>query len=675
MNGNDKICDTVDAKSSDRFENDETVATILSHISIPVNQGLISSTENGAFSVTYCDKDSKDSRHLKSDGLSDENTFSASLGNDSSTINQTGSLKILSPKSYDAKFMNTHLGYNSLEENNGANMELRETLDTIDVESLSPETVCSGSYSYDEPKQSNLKDQFYEDSYTLNSTGLFVQTVDEKSICNESLMSNQIPNQLVNMSKHKKCNEEDSRERRISLTEVKEPVSTESRMIVSGYLNKQSDHMGIWRQRYFVLGAYDQSELKLYRDFAQAHFFEQTEVTNGDKIFVLFYWSCNAENAQTEGFRYKPRGAFAFKLGTKMDRGDGMMISIDGLVNAFKPSRRVPVLHLAAFNIRDFQTWLRALAFAALTERLFTRCINWTDDAQSEIWCGNLGVRIFSARSNFRKSYVQIYRDSAKWTNNERVLLMVWDNEESANKMFWKPKNVYEISDASVTILKSEPCVIVLSEIISFHLAGPNPLKGAKSNRKLYLAALSHSESVKWANSLVQDPKRRRIESVLSHRPFFIKGEDFIDEYIAPEITSTLYKKVENRMGVMENGEEIVDEVCVNQDESKGSCSPLSSSSFQEVSVSNHDDSSLLYNSFNKHMQTVSSPGAKSFHTDPQEKTHENMLNLVNSALRGKKTSASHTFDQPFDDQKGSLISKGRFARLPPVNEEELENE
>lgn len=278
---------------------------------------------------------------------------------------------------------------------------------------------------------------------------------------------------------------------------------------IGGYLQKQSDVFGIWKQRFFRLASFEPHELEMLTPLASEVVKRTTH-----RCYLLLYWTCDAHTAMTGKQRTNPRGAYLIGDCEVKAGGDSAKRTfvLRNLLNAMDLRTPVPPVHLSASDVRGAHRWMSALSFARLAESL----PRVTLDAQERTYplpdkSETLGVLASPATGEVICSfYFCLYRAHASSVaaaqaaardeekddlmSLPRCLLFSYESEEKAVSRPIVAQSIYDLTKARVTVMDPIPDVLILQGVENCL-----PFNMHRVNGKLYLKAPSVEAAMEWA--------------------------------------------------------------------------------------------------------------------------------------------------------------------------------
>jgi hypothetical protein len=265
---------------------------------------------------------------------------------------------------------------------------------------------------------------------------------------------------------------------------------------VCGQLQKQGDHFGLWKQRYFRLACLEPFQLE------EVEGVKFKALNLEERSFVLLYWATDAATATSAKLRNKPRGAFLVTSESTVEEGESKLVLVlRGVVNAMDPLATVPPVRLCAANVRAAQMWAGALCFAALSRRL-PPSTDRLRPAPLPDRCDSLGLASSAQGDAAFNLFFRLHR-----AHGGRAFLAGWDSEKQAHAKPITAQNLYDLSLASVKMTREQPQMLELHGVVDLMPLNTHPAKG-----RLFLKARSAEDALAWALAMVADPDRRRIE-------------------------------------------------------------------------------------------------------------------------------------------------------------------
>ncbi|GBG27293.1 Hypothetical Protein FCC1311_035152 [Hondaea fermentalgiana] len=290
---------------------------------------------------------------------------------------------------------------------------------------------------------------------------------------------------------------------------------------VCGHLQKQGDVLGLWKQRFFRLAAFESYELDNFPDLPKGIISADTH-----RRFLLLYWSCDARMAMTGAQRLRPRGAFLLSncsVATGNDAANSSLI-LHNLVNAMNPQAPVPPMRLKASDARRAHRWMSALTFASIAESFPRTGFDQLRTYPMPDLCETLGVVASPATGqvlcNF---YFRLYKayespaaadaaaaassDDADDADLVNTFLLSWDSEKQAVSKPIAAQSMYDLAAARATVTDTAPGVITLQGVKNLL-----PVNMHRSNGMLYLKAPSQALANAWARAI--DPRCKLPETL-----------------------------------------------------------------------------------------------------------------------------------------------------------------
>mmetsp|Transcript_2728 Transcript_2728/g.5297 ORF Transcript_2728/g.5297 Transcript_2728/m.5297 type:complete len:563 (-) Transcript_2728:89-1777(-) len=297
--------------------------------------------------------------------------------------------------------------------------------------------------------------------------------------------------------------------------------------VVSGALQKQGDYLGFWKQRFFKLASFLPHELASINGIHPSLCKE-----SGPRRYLLQYWACSETKAQTPAMCNSPRGAFLVR-GCSIEKDEFKLVFVlSNLIDAMNLNQVVSPIKLCAPNVRAARRWVSGLTFASIMPP--------SSAQEDSIMPQKAGMLLLSPNMTKEAAFMysfQLFRvEGVK--GEKRSFLMCWDPTRQDASSSITPQSIYEVTKASVSIVKEMPDVLVLE-----HVLDNVPLNHFLCRGRLFLQAESQTDAVTWASSIVQDKTRLQIDPALcttlpessSTLLALSASEALVDEYIGSQ--------------------------------------------------------------------------------------------------------------------------------------------
>jgi len=349
-----------------------------------------------------------------------------------------------------------------------------------------------------------------------------------------------------------------------------------------GNLHKQGDFLGIWKQRFFRLAALEQNELGAVEGLAQEY------KQPSKRLYLLFYWTCEAHVAMSENHRNIPKGAFALESCTvrmgQDSAANATTFHVEGLVDAFDPDNDVPTFALRANDRRTAHRWITGLLSAGIAS---TCPKHNCDRTRGSIPIADLSDDLVvithpASGQALTKNFFRLYlaHESAQAADLEddeyelpsRVFLLSWLSEKSAISKPLTAKNMYDLSKAKAVVNDAAPEMIVIRNAEDLHVFNQFPCQ----NGTLVLKARNAQEACIWARAIDESCK--------------IDEEGFSSFGGSPEPFDELLKEID-APGTIETNRENVDNVEEEDEDEEEANRGMMATLLQSLSFSSNDSS------------------------------------------------------------------------------------